>query len=244
MPQYPGWGSRSLCDISSFQTEISTQDDEGSKMRRSKLFTGLAAGLIVAIAGCGGDANLVGVDSGDPLTDAEIQTLFNELGQAIGSIGASAQVVSAQDGPMRAPMGTISVNRSIDETAACDAGTLGVKGRVEGTVDDETFETDMTMDFTLSFNTCTVSSESGSVTLDNPPGIAYILDMDMGQESYSISGSQKGGFSFTTSDDRMGSCSIDLTFDLSYDSGTGQSNVVTGTVCGRSAEGFQPYTGT
>ncbi len=145
---------------------------------------------------------------------------------------------------MRAPAGTISINQSIDESAACEAGTLGVKGRVEGTVDDETFETDMTMDFTLNFNSCMVSTEAGSITLDNPPGIAYILDMDMGQESYSISGSQKGGFSFTTSDDRMGSCSIDLTFDVSYDSGTGQSNVVSGTVCGRSAEGFQPYTGT
>ena len=213
-------------------------------MRRSKLLTGLATSLIVAMAGCGGDANLVGVDSGDPLTDAEIQALFNELGQAIGSIGASAQVVSAQDGPMRAPMGTISVNRSVDETAACEAGTVGIKGKVEGTVDDETFETDMTMDFTLNFNSCMVSTEAGSITLDNPPGIAYDLDMDMGQEAYAISGSQKGGFSFTTSDDRMGSCSIDLTFDVSYDSGTGQSNVVTGTVCGRSAEGFQPYTGT
>ena len=214
-------------------------------MRRSRILSGLAVGLIVVMAGCGGDSNLVGVDSGDPLTDAEVQALFNELGQAIGSIGAAAQqVVSAQDGPMRAPAGTISINRSIDESAACESGTLGVKGRVEGTVDDETFETDMTMDFTLNFNSCMVSTETGSITLDNPPGIAYILDMDMGQESYSISGSQKGGFSFTTSDDRMGSCSIDLTFDVSYDSGTGQSNVVSGTVCGRSAEGFQPYTGT
>ena len=213
-------------------------------MRSTRLISGLAAGLIVAMAGCGSDANLVGVDSGDTLSDAEIQTLFNELGQAISSIGAAAQhVVSAQDGPMRAPSGTISVNQSIDETAACEAGTLGVKGRVEGTVDDETFETDMTMDFTLNFNSCMVSNEAGSITLDNPPGIAYYLDMDMGQEAYAISGSQKGGFSFTTSDDRMGSCSIDLTFDVSYDSGTGQSNVVSGTVCGRSAEGFQPYTG-
>ena len=214
-------------------------------MRRSRILSGLAVGLMVAIAGCGGDSNLVGVDSGDPLTDTEIQALFNELGQAISSIGAAAQhVVSAQDGPARAPAGTISINQSIDESAACESGTLGVKGRIEGTVDDETFETDMTMDFALNFNSCMVSTEAGSITLDNPPGIAYELDMDMGQEAYSISGSQKGGFSFTTSDDRMGSCSIDLTFDVSYDSGTGQSNVVSGTVCGRSAEGFQPYTGT
>ncbi|UCD24765.1 MAG: hypothetical protein JSW51_02270 [Gemmatimonadota bacterium] len=214
-------------------------------MRRSKLLTGLATSLIVVMAGCGGDGDLVGVDSGDPLSDAEIQTLFNELGSAIGSIGAAAQqVVSAQDGPMRAPAGTISVNQSIDESAACESGTLGVKGKVEGTVDDETFETDMIIDFTLNFNSCMVSNETISITLDNPPGIAYYLDMDMGQESYTISGSQKGGFSFTTSDDRMGSCAIDLTFDLSYDAGTGQSNVVSGTVCGRSAADFQPYTGT
>jgi len=219
--------------------------NEGSTMRSSKLFSGLATGLIVAMAGCGGDAALVGVDSGDPLSDTEIQALFNELGQAIGSIGAAAQVVSAQDGPMRAPSGTISVNRSIDETAACEVGTLGIKGKVEGTVDDETFETDMTMNFTLSFNTCTVITDSGSLTLDNPPGMGYDLDMDMGQEAYSISGSQTGGFSFTTSDDRMGSCAIDLTFDVSYDSVAGtQSSTVTGTVCGRSADGFQPYSGT
>ncbi len=214
-------------------------------MRSTRLISSLAAGLIVTMAGCGGDANLVGVDSGDPLSDAEIQTLFNELGQAIGSIGASAHVVSAQDGPMRAAMGTISVNQSIDETAACEAGTVGIKGQVEGTVDDETFETDMTMSITMSFNTCTVSTATGSLTLDNPPGIAYDMDIEIGQESFSVSGSQKGGFSFTTSDDRMGSCAIDLTFNASYNSVAGtQSSTVTGTVCGRSAEGFQPYTGT
>ncbi len=213
-------------------------------MRRTKLIPGLAVGFVIMLAGCG-DSTLVGVDSGDPLTDAEVQALFNELGQAIGSIGANAHVVSAHDGPQRAPAGNISVNQSVDETAACDAGSLNIKGKVEGNVNDETFEADMKMDLTLNFNACMVTTASGSVTLDNPPGIGYDLEMDIGEDSFSVSGTQKGGFSFTTSDDRVGSCAIDVTFNASYDSvGGTQNSTVTGTVCGRSAEGFQPYTGT
>ena len=57
-------------------------------------------------------------------------------------------------------------------------------------------------------------------------------------------GSQIGGFDFTTGDGRVGSCAIDLTFDVSYATGSPQNSTVIGEVCGRSAADFEPYTGT
>ncbi len=213
-------------------------------MRRSRITVGIAAGLSIAVAGCGGDEAVLGVNSGDQLSDPEIQALFNALGTAIGGIGASPHVVGAQDGPALAPAGTISVNQSVNETASCESGTIGVKGTVAGTIDDETFESDLSMHLTLSFGTCAFTAETQTITVSNPPGIVYDMDFTMGQSSFSASGSQIGGFDFNTGDGRVGSCAIDLTFDVSYTTGGPQNSTVTGEVCGRSAADFEPYTGT
>jgi hypothetical protein len=199
--------------------------------------------MSIALAACGGDEAVLGVNSGDQLSDVEIQALFNALGTAIGGIGGSPHLVRSPDGPMLASLGTISVNQSVNETAPCESGTIGVRGRVEGTVDDETFESDLSMQLTLSFNTCGVTAETQTLTLSNPPGIAYDMDFTIGQESFAASGSQIGGFEFTTGDGRVGSCAIDLTFDVSYTTGTTPSSTVSGEVCGRSAAQFEPYTG-
>jgi hypothetical protein len=214
-------------------------------MSRSRFFVCVAAGLSIAVSGCGGDDAVLGVNAGDQLTDAEIQALFNELGTAIGGLGAVPHVVAAQDGPMLAPSGTISIDQSVDESAPCESGTIGIKGDVEGTVDDESFEADLSMRLTLSFNDCAVSAETQTITLANPPGLVYDMDFLMGEESFSTSGTQIGGFDFTTGDGRTGSCAIDLSFDVSYTMGSGtQNSTITGEVCGRSAANFQPYTGT
>jgi len=215
-------------------------------MRSSRIVAGLAAGLVILLAGCGGDEALVGVNSGDELSDVEIQDLFNQLGTTIGGIGdPTPHVVAAQEGPTRAPAGTINIDQSVSETVACEAGNIGVSGKVEGSVDDETFESDLALQITMNFNGCAVSSETNTITLSNPPGLRYDLDFLMGQTSFSTSGTQTGGFNFVTSDGRQGSCAIDLDFDVSYDmDGGNYSSTVTGEVCGRSAAGFEPYTGT
>jgi hypothetical protein len=208
----------------------------------SRLIPTVSAALAVLLAGCGSDGIGLGVNAGDELSDAEIQALFNELGTAIGSIGGSAQhVTSGQDGPQLAP---ISVKQSVNETASCQSGTIGIDGDIDGTVDDETFESDLSLLLTLDFNDCAVPTETQTITLNGPPGLQYDIDFVIGQEEFSVSGTMKGGFSFSTDDQRDGSCAIDLEFSASYSStGSSQTSTVTGAVCGRSGTGFEPYTG-
>jgi len=207
----------------------------------SRLIPGCSAALVVLLAGCGSDSIGLGVDAGDPLSDAEIQALFNELGTAIGGIG-SAHLTAPLDGPQLAE---IHVNESVDVSTSCQsAGTVGVKGKVEGTVDDQTFESNLSLLLTLDFQDCGVPVEANTITVNGPPGLQYDIDFVIGQEDFSVAGTLRGGFTFTTSDLREGSCAVDLDFSASYSSqGSSLSSSVTGTVCGRSGDAFEPYTG-
>lgn len=201
----------------------------------------VSAALVLLSAGCGSDSIGLGVDSGDPLTDTEIQALLNELGNAIGDIGA-AHMTAPIDGPQLAE---IHVSESVDVTAPCQsAGTISIDGDVEGTVDDQTFESDLSLLLTLDFQGCAVPVETNTITVNGPPGLQYDIDFLIGQEDFSVSGTLKGGFSFSTTDLREGSCAVNLSFSASYSSGgSSLSSSVTGTVCARSGDAFEPYTG-
>lgn len=208
-------------------------------MRYSRFISVSIAGLALTVAACGD--NPLGVNSGDALSDAEIQALFNQMGDALGDVSPSANLVAALDGIQLAE---ISVDESVSVTAPCQSGTISVDGSVSGTVDDQTFESDLTMGVTLDFAACVVPADSITVTVDGQPDITYSAHFRLTQDSLVVDGSQLGGFSFTTSDGRAGSCAIDVTFDASYATGSAAVSTVSGTVCGRSASQFEAYTGT
>jgi len=213
--------------------------------RYVRFISGLAAPVALFMAACGGDP--VGVNSGDELTNAEIQALLNAWGAAVGDVSPSASVVAAQDGIQ---MVQIDVDQSVSVTAPCQtSGEIGFDGSVNGWVDDETFEADFTMGVSMDFAACTVPVEAITITLDptddNPDDdsdIAFEADFLLGQTSFSINGTQVGGFSFTTSDGRDGSCAINLEFSASYTEGQSASSSVSGEICGRSGSAFQAYT--
>jgi hypothetical protein len=100
------------------------------------------------------------------------------------------------------------------------------------------------MGVTVDFAACSFPSNDLTVTVDGQPDITFQADFLLTQESLSVDGSQRGGFSFTTSDGRAGSCAIDIEFDASYTTGSAAVSSVSGTVCGRSAAAFEAYTGT
>jgi hypothetical protein len=204
-----------------------------------RIISGLATALSLTLSACGDDP--LGVNSGDELSDAEIQALFNQLGEALGDVSPSASIVRAPDGLQLAE---ISVDQSVSVTAPCQSGTISVDGSVSGTVDDQTFESDLSMGVTVDFAACSFPSNDLTVTVDGQPDITFQADFLLTQESLSVDGSQRGGFSFTTSDGRAGSCAIDIEFDASYTTGSAAVSSVSGTVCGRSAAAFEAYTGT
>ena len=58
------------------------------------------------------------------------------------------------------------------------------------------------------------------------------------EDGITMDGTESGGFSYTSSDGRTGSCAIDVTYSVVI-SGEASSSTVTGTICGMSAAEFQ-----
>ena len=189
-------------------------------------------------AACGGD-DLVGLE-GDPLTEAEIQAVFNAFASAFSSLGAGQQAANA---PARA---SVSVDQSFDVDAPCaGGGNIAAGGSVNGTVDDETFESDIRFELVFDPQSCAVGTEEGVLTIDGAPDVTFVVNSVFTETEISMSGSQLGGIRFTSEDGRSGTCPIDVTFETMVDL-TDQSSTqnVTGTVCGLSASEFSVISAT
>jgi hypothetical protein len=206
--------------------------------RFAKSISVLAASSMLALAACGDDPT--GVNSGDQLTEAEIQALLNHVGEAIGGVSPSASMVGTPEG-----IQLVDIDQSVSVTAPCQAGEVSVSGSVEGTVDDVTYDSDLLMKVTLDYDGCVIPTEETTFTVDGAPDIYFEADFMLRETEFSVSGLQRGGFRFTASDGREGSCAIDLRFDASYTSGASSSvtSSVTGTICSRSASAFEAYSG-
>ncbi len=193
---------------------------------------GLTTALTLTVVACGDDPT--GVTSGDELTSSEVTAVLAALSSAFASVGAGAQA-----GPAQAP---ISVSEDFNVTVECESGTLKVSGSIDGTFDDETFDTDLTTTVRWEPNACVVSDETTTFTVDGAPYIDLALDLTSTQDLVTVSGTQSGGFSFTSSDGRTGSCSIDVTFSI-VTTATSVDATVTGTICGQNASGFETLGG-
>ncbi len=203
--------------------------------KTSSSFIGLTTALALTFVACGDDPT--GVDSGDELTSVEVAAVMAAFSSAFDAAGVQAAAVSQAAGaaPAQAP---ISVDENFDVSVPCESGTLDVSGSMSGSIDNETFDMDVTMDVSWDPNGCVVSDETNSFTVDGAPQVTVALDMTSTQNTLTISGTETGGFSFTSSDGRSGSCALDVTFSL-VTTETSVTSTVTGTICGLEAEGFE-----
>ncbi len=210
--------------------------------RISRTVASLSLGLVVFLAACGNDGP-TGVNSGDQLTDAEIQALLTALGDVFDQTGGGI-VASRQSGLAAAPAERITVSESFEVSVPCQSGSVGVDGSVDGWVDDATYEADLNMAFSWTFNACLVPAETITITVSgDDPSIALDMDFLLTQDEISLSGTLDGGFSFVTSDERSGSCLVDITSSASYNSTTQTATASSsGTVCNVSASRFQTFT--
>ena len=200
-------------------------------MRRiSSGFIGLTTAAVLVIGGCGDDPT--GVDSGDQLTSPEVTRLLAALASAFESAGA-AQVPAA--GPALA---AINFDENFDLSVPCDAGTVDVSGSIGGTIDDETFHSDLTTTVSWEPNGCVVSTETSTFTMDGAPRITLVLDVTITDEVVTVSGTETGGFTYASVDGRTGSCVFDVTYSV-VTTGNSVTASTTGTICGLDAESFE-----
>lgn len=202
----------------------------------SKLRTLLAVVVLaLGLSACGGDDDPLGVNSGDPLTQDEIQAVFFALSEVFASLNDAPAA-----GPARA---TVAVSETFSASAPCpNGGTISANGSANGTVDDVTFELDLTYRLRLTPSGCVVETESAVVTLESSPYIQLDMDFLLTETLLEASGSQTGGIAFTSSDGRSGSCAFDVQFSTTANLDTQQgSSSTSGTVCGVSASGLQVW---
>lgn len=200
----------------------------------SKLRTPLAVIVLVfGLSACGGD-DPTGINSGDPLTEAEIQEVLLALFGALDAVELPTQAAAA------APA-MVSVSQTFDASAPCEGGgTISLNGGVNGTVDDVTGAYDVSFSLTMDPNSCTVPSSSGSITLNGSPDLRFAFDYEGDDSQFTAAGRYEGGIAFTHSDGRSGSCAFDLDFNITADFTGGSSTQSTsGSVCGVSANQFE-----
>ena len=195
----------------------------------STSFIGLATALALTVVACGDD-ELTGVGSDDELTATEVAAVLAAFGSAFDSASGAAQAAPAQ-----VPE---SVNENFDVSIACESGTLGVSGSITGTADVETFISDLTTTVSWDPNACVVGDGTNTFTVDGAPAVEVVLHLTSTQVALTVTGTETGGFSFTSSDGRSGTCALDVTFSIAT-APTGVERVVTGTICGLEADIFQ-----
>jgi len=204
-----------------------------SKLRNSLVALAIASTL----SACGGDDGPLGVNSGDPLEEEEIQAVFLAISEAFASINVAGPAAA---GPAQA---TQSFNVSIEESGECPlGGSIAANGSANGTVDDVTFEFDMTYRLRMTPSGCQVETATNAITLEGAPYIQLDMDFFLSEELIDISGSQTGGIAFTSSDGRTGSCAFDVQFTSTANlSAGGGSSSTTGEVCGVSVDGLEVW---
>lgn len=200
--------------------------------KMSSGFTWCTAAVALTVAACGGD--IAGVNSGDPLSAAEVEAVLSAFSSALDSAGMQAQRVATA----AAAQASVPISESFSVTAPCELGSIKVSGSLNGTVDEQTYASDVRMEVQWEPNGCAVSNETTTFTLDGAPRIELVLDMTSNSDALTMSGTERGGFEFTSTDGRVGSCAVDVTYSLTID-GQGITGSASGTVCGLDASAFQ-----
>jgi hypothetical protein len=201
-------------------------------MRKVPVLALLAAAGFAA-AGC---TEPFGPDS-NALTLEESQLVASEL-DAIGNLvdGDLASVISiffAFDEDVAAA--AVPVNETLARTRPCPAGgTVTLTGTITGTRDREARSLSTTTSATKTAAACAITNPKNNVTItvNGNPNIAFGSTRNIvnGQLSGIQTTFEKGGFTWSTSDGRSGSCAIDV--KTSFDPAT-RSLTITGTTCQR-----------
>ncbi len=167
-------------------------------MSSSRILIGLTA--LSLVAACGDDGP-TGTDS-DPLTTAEGLAVVGEL---------QAALALALSPP---PWGDAPA--LVSASAECNGGgSISIDGDVDAT------DLPISFDTTESIDNCVVMFSNTNFTVNGDPSVRLHGDITVGAD-LSLSGmySMMGGFRYTLSDDRAGSCALDVSIDfatLSFD---------------------------
>jgi hypothetical protein len=145
---------------------------------------------------------------------------------------------SATSGPAATPYGDL-YDDEVDVEINCDeVGAATMTGLITGDVDQEDGTADLDMDATMDFVNCMVFGEDVVLTLDGNPDVEISADIIITESLITLSIDTEGSVAFTTSDDREGTCGVNLTISASASEAGGVVETLSGSVCGVNASGL------
>ena len=212
-------------------------------MRRKSALAALAAAALLA-AGC--DRNATAPAAGT-LESADAALLAEEMdaltGVALGSQIGSFLLFSAAP----ANAAALPVDRSFTTTRQCPAGgSATVAGTIKGEMDRATRSLALETAATRTESACAFPARrtgGATLTVSGNPNVAVRASFRAvnGQPSGPQTVTQKGAFTWSSSDGRSGSCALDLTSTVDF---AAQTYSVKGTLCGQTVDvtrkGVQP----
>lgn len=190
-------------------------------------FRGLLLLLSIAAVACGEDTPLA---VGDALSEEEAAALAEvvmtqgfESGYGLdgGQAAAPAQVPVSYDQQIEAPCPL--------------GGSVTIDVAMDGDIDEETGDADVTLSQVLAHQSCVVPHEETDLvfTLDGEPSTSFTADVTVVNETdFSFVGRLSGRLAWSTDDERSGSCELGIDFDMSGTAETGFSVSSSGQVCG------------
>jgi hypothetical protein len=191
----------------------------------------LALASLIAAAAC---SDATGTSTGDALTPQERAWLATTLGAQTGAAAGARTSSLAADVAARSAAGVPAPFQfSLDATVPCPmGGSTKVTAAMRGTLDEGTRSVTADLEGSLAPAGCVVRSDEGiSFTLTGTPGLASEAHVVFtnGQPTGEHTASLDGAFSWSASDGRSGSCTVDYTAKANH---TTNQATLNGSFCG------------
>ncbi len=173
-------------------------------MKMQRLFGTLAIVSFLAACSDGG----VGPTEGDPLTEEESGAIAAELLE--GAFTGFSAGLSSQGAPAPSAV-PVSFSLDISHVEECQGGgSVSLAVGMDGTIDDQTGEGDLSLEIVETMNDCVVNYENVAFTVNGNPNITMTGNFTMVADDVNGTFAWDGGFTYAADDGRSGSCGIDV----------------------------------
>jgi hypothetical protein len=187
---------------------------------------------ILVLPACGSDSPTG--NSGDALSPVEAQFVVAALFDVLDLIEIPLlDGPPAAAGPAQTPYGQL-YDPEIGGNQDCFTGLASISGLITGDVDQNAETADLSASATVDFDACVVPGEVVSFTLDGAPDVDLSADIDISPDVISITLNLDGAVAYAATDNRSGTCAIDLTI-VGSASSAGVTESMTGSACGTPA---------
>lgn len=195
-------------------------------MRKFAVLT-LALPAMLALAACESSVAPAGTLSDEDLQD--LAAALESVAQGAMTTSGPSFSESAEEGTGPRPIAT-----TFTMTVGCPvSGTLSIAAESKGEVDRATHSMTLATTATVTHDECAVRNRRGvTITVNGNPNVVMTSNIKVvdGRPSGIQTSTQKGAFTWSTTEGASGTCEIDVTSSFDPDTRT---RTVSGTNCGR-----------